>query len=68
MTDWITIREASEISEYHQVYLRILMRSGKIKAQKFGAVWQVDRQSLVAFLRRIDKIGRKRGPKRVDRP
>ena len=64
MTDWITTKEAAELSKYHPVYLRELIRGGKIKAQKFGEVWQIDRRSLLDFLKLVEKKGEKRGPKR----
>jgi excisionase family DNA binding protein len=61
--DWITTREAAEISGYHQKYIPYLINSGKINARKFGDVWQIDRASLLAYLRKIEKSGAKRGPK-----
>lgn len=64
MADWITTTEAAKLSGYHPVYLRELIRGGKIKAQKFGEVWQIDRRSLLDFLKLAEKKGEKRGPKR----
>ena len=64
MPEWITTAEAVKLSGYHAVYLRELIRIGKIKAQKFGPVWQIDRHSLIAFLKSAEKKGEKRGPKR----
>lgn len=64
MAEWITTKEASELSGYHAEHLRELIRDGKIKAQKFGEVWQVSKQSLLAYLRHAEKIGEKRGPKK----
>ncbi len=62
--DWITTAEAAELSGYHLDYIRILIRAEKVKARKFGIVWQVDRASLLAYTRKTAKIGEKRGPKR----
>jgi len=63
-SEWITTEEACKISGYNPVYLRILLRNDKIKARKFGPVWQVNRNSLVRFLENINKQGKKRGPKK----
>jgi excisionase family DNA binding protein len=62
-TDWITTKEASEISKYHPEHIRRLIRTGEIEAQKFGEVWQVSRQSLQVYLRKVEKLGERRGPK-----
>lgn len=53
--DWITTKEASELSGYHPHYLRELVRTGRISAQKFGEVWQVSRKSLLAYMHTADK-------------
>ena len=63
MADWITTKEAVKLSGYHPVYLRQLIRNGKIKAQKFSEVWQIDRHSLLVFVKMVEKAGKKRGPK-----
>jgi len=42
--NWIT-PTAAELSGYHPEYLRHLLQLGKIKAQKFAIVWQIDRIS-----------------------
>ena len=62
--DWITTRKAAEISGYHPDYVRKLLQSGRIDGKKFGVVWQVDRESLEAYLDAIEQRGEKRGPKK----
>jgi len=62
--EWITTNEACEISSYHPDHLRVLIRAGKIQAQKFGPVWQVDRNSLLSFLEKSKEKGKKRGRKK----
>jgi excisionase family DNA binding protein len=47
---WITTREAAEISGYHVNYVRRLIRRGKIEAEKKGAMWWVDWDSLRAYV------------------
>lgn len=60
---WITTVQAAEMSGYHAEHIRDLLRSNRIKARKFGQVWQVDQASLLAYMRRAEKLGAKRGPK-----
>ena len=61
--EWITVREASKISGYNEEYITHLIRDGKIKAKKFGFVWQVSRSSILGYTKRTEKLGNKRGPK-----
>ena len=61
--EWITIREAAEISGYHIEHVRRLIRANRVKAKKFATVWQVDRHSLLAYLSTAEKMGERRGPK-----
>ena len=66
MDDWITTVEASQLSGYSTVHIRKLIKGGEIRAQKWGRDWQVSRESLVAYLKRIGDKGNKRGPKPKD--
>jgi excisionase family DNA binding protein len=61
--DWITTAEAAQISGYHRDHILRLISGGKIKAQKFATVWQIDRASLLSYVRKAEKLGAKRGPK-----
>jgi hypothetical protein len=54
-TTWLTSGEAVELSGFNPQYLRTLIREGKIKGRRFGAVWQVHRQSLLSYVRQADK-------------
>ena len=64
--DWITTTEAAELSGYHPEHLRELIRTAKIEGRKFGIVWQVSKQSLLAYLKAAEKSEDKRqGPKRA---
>lgn len=64
MADWITTTEAARLTGYHPDYIRKLIRGGKVNARKFGIVWQVDRGSLMAHARKVERLGEKRGPKK----
>jgi hypothetical protein len=63
MTDLINVNDAAKISGYHPEHIRRLIREGKLKAEKFATVWQVDRYSLYLYVRKVEKMGSKRGPK-----
>ena len=64
MAEWISVTEAARLTSYHPEHIRELIREGRVKAQKFATVWQIDRASLVAYVRRAEKLGQKRGPKK----
>jgi excisionase family DNA binding protein len=63
MADWITTKEAARLSGYHLDHIRRLIYAGKVKSQKWGRDWQVDRQSLLDYTKATKKQGAKRGPK-----
>lgn len=63
MADWISVTEAAREFAYHPESIRELIRDGKVKGRKIITVWQVDRKSLAAYIRKAEKQGAKRGPK-----
>ena len=65
MADWITTDEAAEISGYHVVYLRELIRNKKIEAEKKGGSFWVKRESLMTYMKEAEASTDKRhGSKR----
>jgi hypothetical protein len=58
--NWITTSQAADLSGYHPIYLLELLKSGKVRGQKFGPIWQVDRASLLAYIKSAEKSGDKR--------
>ncbi len=64
--EWLTVQQAAELSGYHPNYIRLIIRTGKVKARKFATVWQVNRTALLAYIRKTEKLGAKRGPKRAN--
>lgn len=62
--EWITVREAARLSGYHIESIRRLVHAGQIEARKFATVWQVSRKSLLAYVKRAEERGERRGPKR----
>jgi excisionase family DNA binding protein len=66
MPEWITTTKAAELTGYHAEHLRRLIRGGKVKARKFGIIWQVDRASLEAYCREAaGSEDKRRGAKRA---
>ncbi len=63
MPEWITTKQAAELTGYTADNVRKLAALGKIKAQRWGRDWQIDRSSLMAYIKKIEKLGEKRGPK-----
>ena len=61
---WLTTQEAADFSGYHVNYIRQIIRAKKIKARKFGPVWQGSKESLQTYLQTAEKSDDKRlGPK-----
>jgi excisionase family DNA binding protein len=63
--EWMTTEEAAQLTGYNPEQIRRLARAGKIKAQKWGNDWMIDKASLLLY---IHTDGR--GPqvhKRLDR-
>jgi excisionase family DNA binding protein len=61
--EWLTVQEAAKLSGYHPETLRELIRQGKIKARKFSIVYQVNKESLLAYTTKAQAMGEKRGRK-----
>ena len=60
---WISVTEAARLTGYSRKQILRLVRAGKVKARKIVTVWQIDRASLLAYLRKMAKLGAKTGPK-----
>jgi hypothetical protein len=61
---WLTVNRAVEISGYHPVHLRRLAKSGEVEAVKIGRDWLLNQKSLLSYVRKSEKLGAKRGPKK----
>ncbi len=59
-TTWITTKEAAEYSGYDIQYLRRLIRRKVIEARKFGPVYQVSKESLLAYIQKAKSAKDKR--------
>ena len=57
---WLSVDEAAKLSGYHPEYIRRLIRNGEIEAKKFSIVWQVNKDSLEAYIEDAQKKDDKR--------
>jgi len=63
MEDWLTTYEAAQISGYNPDYIRQLIRADKVIGRKWGLSWQVQRKSLLEYMKTAEKLGERRGAK-----
>ena len=63
--DWLTSKEAAALTGYNVQHVRRLARAGKVKTQKWGKEWMVDRASLLAYIE-TDGIGPEPKRKKTD--
>ncbi len=61
--DWLTVKQAVDLSGYHVERIRELVREGRVKGRKIVTVWLVSEKSLRAYLGAQAKRGEKRGRK-----
>lgn len=61
--DWLTIKEAAELADYHENHIRRLARAGEITARKVVIVWLVSKSSLEKYLKAQAEKGERRGAK-----
>ena len=63
--EWITVGQAAKLTGYNEEHVRRLLRQGEIQGQKFGIVWQVNRESVLAYLNKAQNSEDQRhGPKK----
>jgi excisionase family DNA binding protein len=62
--EWLTVRESARLTGYHEEYVRLLIREGKVVARKFGSVWAVNKPSILKYLKSAENsLDRRNGPK-----
>lgn len=66
MAEWITTKQAAELTGYTQRRVRQLAKAGKVKGQRWGRDWQIDQKSILSYVRKAEESGEKRGPKAGD--
>ena len=67
MEEWLTTYEAASFANLDPDYIRKLVRAEKIQARKWGQSWQVQRASLLTYMKKSKVLGNKRGPKKIDK-
>ena len=53
----ITTREAADLTGYHTVHIRRLIRDGHIRGRKFGRDWLLLESSLLAYAEKMTRLG-----------
>lgn len=53
MEDFVGTQEAVELTGYSEHYIRELLREGKVKGRQVSRVWLIDRNDLLAYLKRM---------------
>ncbi len=48
--EWLTVREASELSGYNEEHITRLLRQGKLAGKKISVVWLINRESLLEYI------------------
>lgn len=62
--EWLTTQQAADLTGYHMVYIRDLVRAEQIKGRKWGQAWQVNKASLLAYVEAAKQSkDSRRGPK-----
>jgi excisionase family DNA binding protein len=56
-TEWITTKEASELTGYHDTHITWLVREGRVEGRKFGRDWMVDKESLLEYADQMRQLG-----------
>ena len=56
-TEWITTKEAAELTGYHAVHIRRLLREERVEGKKFGRDWLVDQESLLSYADEMKRLG-----------
>ena len=62
--EWLTTQQAADLTGYHMVYIRDLVRAGQLEGRKWGQAWQVSKASLLAYVEAAKHSeDNRRGPK-----
>ncbi|MFQ6101769.1 MAG: helix-turn-helix domain-containing protein [Anaerolineae bacterium] len=56
-TEWITTKEAAELTGYNVRYLRQLVNEGKIRAVKRAGAFFIDKRSAMAYADEMKRLG-----------
>ena len=60
LENWLTTKQAKELTGYTMVYLRRLANQRQVEARKVGRDWLINQESLLAYKARMDALGPQR--------
>ena len=44
---WYTVKDAARILEFSEMWIRKMLRDGKLKGRKFGREWRIPRSEVM---------------------
>lgn len=56
-TDWITVKEAAELTGYAGAHLRLLIKRGRLRGVKRGGAWFLCNKEVVAYAEEMKQLG-----------
>ena len=56
-TEWITTKEAAELTGYSAAYFRQLIAKGKLEGCKIGRDWILDKAQVLAYAEEMKRLG-----------
>ena len=59
-TEWITTKEAAELTGYATAYFRQLIKRGRLEAHKRGRDWFLNRAEVLAYAEEMRRLGREK--------
>ena len=57
LSDWITTKQAAELTGYEPAHIRYLAQKESIQARKFGKAWMINRHSVQAYAEEMKRLG-----------
>jgi excisionase family DNA binding protein len=60
LENWLTTKQAKELTGYTMVYLRRLANRRQVEARKVGRDWLINLESLLAYKAQMDALGPQR--------
>ena len=55
--EWITIKEASELTGYASAHFRRLIGNGQLQATKRGGAWFLHKREVLAYAKEMKQLG-----------
>jgi excisionase family DNA binding protein len=55
--EWITTKEAAELTGYSPVTLRQFAREGRIEGRKRGRDWFINKENVLTYVEEMERLG-----------